>query len=120
MAFGVDVDPKQHGRPDMIDRARFPNAGGVVVYEVFLEIFDLLVGQNDFGKFSDAGVYTVHDFSGLDPFLDKPAASVYSFNRLRMEFHFFTPPGHAHNIVNGQFFPGYLERHQVPPSLLYL
>ena len=58
----VAVDPAQDASPDDLDREWLPVSGCMAVNQIFLVFFHLLLSQDHFGKFPDAGVDAIHDF----------------------------------------------------------
>ena len=68
----ITISPPSSGKGAKGDRyLEITDTGGMVVDQVSLELFDLLVRQNDFGKLPDSGVCPVHDFPGLELFLQQ-------------------------------------------------
>jgi len=102
---GVHVDPARHRGPHALDRDRFTDPGGVVVDQVALELLDLIVGQDHLRELADPSVDTVHDLMSFDLLLEHTAADVDTLDGLGMELYFFTIPGDAHQLFDGQSGP---------------
>jgi len=98
----MDINASSHGPAHILDGSRISNSGSVVVYEVFLELLDLLFIEHHFGKFADSRIDSVHDFPCLNFLLQHGPANLYSLQSFGVQFHFFTMPGNTDQSLNGQ------------------
>ena len=115
-SFGVDVDPAGHGPADVLDGSGVADAGGVVVDEIALEILDLLVRQDDFGEFADAGVDAVHDLAGLDLVFDHRPALLDLIQGFGRDFDAVSAAGDADERIGRQRFSVKNDGHDEPPE----
>jgi hypothetical protein len=102
VAAGVHVDAAQHGGAHVLDRARLPDAGGVVVDEVALELLDLLVGQHQLGELADPRVRAVHDFARLELAVQHLAAGLDPLQCSRVEQDLLAVAGDPDDVLDLQ------------------
>ena len=102
LPVGVDVDPPDHGRPDVLDGSGLADAGGVVVDQVALELLDLLVGQHHLGELPDAGVDPIHDLVGRDLLVQHGPAGPDPVQRLRRQCHLLALAGDADDLIDSE------------------
>ena len=102
IAVRVDVDASGHRGAHMFDRGGIADAGGVVVDQIALELQHLLVGQDDFRKFADAGVGAVHDFARFEFVFQHGAADFDALQCLGREFHLLAVARDAHQFFEGE------------------
>ncbi len=78
---------------------------GMGVEQISLELFDLLRSEHDLRKFTNAGVDSVHDFTGKDLPFEKAPALVDTCTRVRMQLDGLTMAGDSGDILNLQRMP---------------
>ena len=109
----MHVDTPEHGTAHPVDWHGIADAGGMIVYQVFLEFLDLLVVEHHLREFADAGVNPVHDLMRKDFPLQHGTAFMNAFNRLRIKFYFFILPGNPDHILDGKSRPFYNKCHSL-------
>jgi len=99
---GVHVYTTEHCTADYLNRSRVTNAGSMVIYEIFLEVLDLVIIENYLGKLAYAGVNPVHDLMCHDLFLKHGAAFENLLAGIGMKFHLLSVAGNIDNVIDGE------------------
>src|SRR5690606_20437990 len=74
VAVGVHVYTTEHCTAANLNRSRVTNAGSMVIYEIVLEVFDVVIIENSLGKLAAARGNPVQALMCHDLFLERGAA----------------------------------------------
>ena len=85
----MHIDPQEHCRAHVVYRTGVADAGGVVVDQELLELFDLLVVKHDLRELTDPGVDAVHDLARLDSLVEKGPATLDTLKGVWVKFDVF-------------------------------
>ena len=116
VAVRMDVYPSRHGTAHVFDRCGIADAGGVIVDKILLKFRHLLVGEHDFGEFTDAGVDPVHDFVRRDFRVQHGAATHDALQGLGVQFDRFIVAGDGDKFFDGQAGAVDDDRHRCVPG----
>jgi hypothetical protein len=100
--MGVDVDPEHHRRADVIRGTGLADTRRVVVYEIALEVSNLLVREDDLRELADAGVDPIHDLASLDALVEKGATVGNPIARVGVQLDGFAVPGDRNDVFDGE------------------
>jgi len=98
----MDVDSASHSTPHIFDGSWFTDASRVVVDEITLELLHLLICKHHLRKFTNSGIHAVHDFVGLDLFLQHGAAGFDALEGFGMKLHVFFVPCDFNQLIDSQ------------------
>ena len=115
VTVAVNADAAEHGGPHMLDGSGFADACGMVVYQVLLELLDLIVVEFDAGQLADAGVDAVHNLAFVDFLFQKSPAPGYTRKGFRGKLYGFAPYRHVVHIFYSQIVSGNDNGHLQPP-----
>ena len=101
VAVGVDIYAAKHCTAYNLLRCRITDTGGMVIYEVFLEVLDLVIIEHHLREFANTGVYTVHDFMSIDFLLEHGTAFEDPPACVRVKLHFLSVTCNIYNVIYG-------------------
>ncbi len=82
------------------------------LYEVLLEVLDLVVREHHLRELSDSGVHAVHDLVRVDLALEHRPAVADALLRLRRELDLFTTPSDCDDVLDRHPGPVGSHRHR--------
>jgi hypothetical protein len=61
--MGMNVDPSRHSASHHFSRQWLSDASSMVIYQVSLELHDLIIAKQDLRELADASIGTIHYFT---------------------------------------------------------